>query len=48
MTDEEITMCEALYFCISRKQIGDNLVCLLYEKIKNTEMDAYMYWLLNR
>ena len=48
MTDEEITMCEALYLCIENKQIGDEMVNLFYDKMKNTEMDAYMYWLINR
>ena len=48
MTDEEITMCEALYFRINRKQVGDNLLGLFYDNIKNTEMDAYMHWLINR
>ena len=48
MTDEEITMCEAFYFCIDRQLIDYNMICQLYDKIKNTEMDAYVDWLVNR
>lgn len=48
MTDEEITICEALYLCIDNKLIGYDLVGLFYDNVKNTEMDAYMYWLINR
>ena len=48
MTDEEITMCEALYVCIDRQLIDYHLIGLFYNKIKNTEMDAYVHWLVNR
>ena len=48
MTDEEITLCEVLYLCIDGKLIDDNLIRLFYDKIKNTEMDAYVNWLINR
>ena len=48
MTDEEITMCEAFYFCIDRQLIDYNMICQLYDKIKNTEMDVYVNWLVNR
>ena len=48
MTDEEITMCEVFYLCIDRKQISDDFAWQFYDKVKNTEMDAYMCWLLNR
>ena len=48
MTDEEITMCEVLYLCIDGKLIDYNLICLFYDKVKNTEMDAYVNWLVNR
>ena len=48
MTDEEMTMCEALYFCIDRKLIDEHMINLFYDKIKNTEMDVYVNWLVNR
>ena len=48
MTDEEITMCEVLYFCIDRQLIDEPMVRIFYDKIKNTEMDAYVNWLVNR
>ena len=48
MTDEEITMCEVLYFCIDRQLIDYHMINLFYDKIKNTEMDAYVNWLVNR
>ena len=48
MTDEEITVCEAMYFCIDRGLIDYHLICKFYEQIKNTEMDAYVNWLVNR
>ena len=48
MTDEEITICEALYLCIDNKLISYDLVDIFYDNVKNTEMDAYMYWLINR
>ena len=48
MTDEEITMCEVLYFCIDRQLIDYHMINLLYDKIENTEMDAYVDWLVNR
>ena len=48
MTDEEITLCEVLYLCIDGQLIDDNLIRLFYDKIKNTEMDAYVNWLINR
>jgi pantothenate kinase len=48
MTDEEITLCEVLYLCIDGKLIDYNLICLFYDKVKNTEMDAYVDWLVNR
>ena len=47
MTDEEITLCEVLYLCIDRKLIDHHMICVFYEKIINTEMDAYVNWLVN-
>ena len=48
MTDEEITLCEVLYLCIDRKLIDHHMICIFYDKIINTEMDAYVNWLVNR
>ena len=48
MTDEEITLCEVLFTCIDRNLIDDNLIQLFYNKIKNTEMEAYVTWLVYR
>ena len=48
MTDEEITFCEVLFTCIDRNLIDDNLIQLFYNKIKNTEMEAYVTWLVYR
>ena len=48
MTDEEITVCEAMYFCIDKQLIDHYWIRKFYEQIKNTEMDAYVNWLVNR
>ena len=48
MTDEEITVCEAMYLCIDRDLIDHYWIRKFYEQIKNTEMDAYVNWLVNR
>ena len=34
MTDEDITLCEAIYLCIGGKLIDYNLICLFHDKIK--------------
>ena len=48
MTDEEITLCEVLYFCIDRQLIDEPMIRVFYDKMINTEMDAYVNWLVNR